>query len=269
MLLSWRKNAAASSSQNDYGPEKGVDENIRTWWAAASAGVGEWYSLDLGAEYRVNAVQINFADHNLPIPELSKKEMRKEIFGYRLIKTESRCTCFLLEGSADGKKWITLKDCRDGKTDYAHDFICLAEPPILRFLKVSYISLPFGGVPAISGLRVFGRGSGSLPAMVETVTVKQLDDTDILLSWTEAANADGYNVRYGIEIGKLYSSWLLYGKTELNLSTINKGQRYYAAIDSFNENGVTPGRIICINNRAPQRNLQGVEAERLLMEVHI
>ena len=35
----------------------------------------------------------------------------------------------------------------------------------------------------------------------------------------------------------------------LNLSTLNKGQRYYAAVDSFNENGVSAGNIIHLIDR--------------------
>jgi hypothetical protein len=251
MLLSWQKAASASSYQEGYGPENGVDENIRTLWAAASAGDNEWFALDLGNVSQVNAVQINFADHHLPEPDLSKKEMRKEFLAYRLIKTETQRTCFLLEGSADGKNWITIKDRRGGET-YAHDFIVPAEPLSPRYLKVSHISLPFGGVPALSGLRVFGRGSGPLPAQVETINVQRLGDTNVFLSWPKAANAWGYNIRYGIESGKLYSSWQLYGKTELDVSTINNGQCYYAAVDSFNENGVTPGKVVRIIETEPK-----------------
>ena len=246
MLLSWKKEAAASSYQTGYEPENGVDENIRTWWAAAFTGDKEWYSLDLGAEYCVSAIQLNFADHKLHAPALSKKEMQKEYTGYRLIKAESQRTAFLLEGSLDGKNWITVKDSRGDKTDYAHDCIVPPAALFLRYLRVSHIALPFGGVPAISGLRVFGKGSGPLPGIVETVRVERRGDKDLRLSWKDAARANGYNIRYGTASDKLYSSWLVYGTTSLNLGTLNKGQRYYAAVDSFNENGVSAGNIIHI-----------------------
>jgi len=51
-------------------------------------------------------------------------------------------------------------------------------------------------------------------------------------------------VRYGSATDKLYQSWLVYGANEVRLSTLIKGQSYYIRVDSFNENGVTPGDVI-------------------------
>ena len=39
-------------------------------------------------------------------------------------------------------------------------------------------------------------------------------------------------------------SWLVYGAEEVKLTTLIKGQEYYVCVDSFNENGITPGEII-------------------------
>jgi predicted choloylglycine hydrolase len=66
---------------------------------------------------------------------------------------------------------------------------------------------------------------------------------DAMLTWPAVPGADGYNVRYGLTPDTLYNSWQVFGKNELNLSFINKGMGYYAAVDSFNENGVTAGVI--------------------------
>lgn len=57
-------------------------------------------------------------------------------------------------------------------------------------------------------------------------------------------NAQGCNVRYGIAPDKLYQSWLVYDADEVTLSTLMAGQTYYVCVDSFNENGITTGRII-------------------------
>ena len=64
------------------------------------------------------------------------------------------------------------------------------------------------------------------------------------VSWQPVPTAQGYNVRYGIAPDKLYHSWLVYDAGEVNLSTLMAGQKYFVCVDSFNENGVTPGEII-------------------------
>ena len=58
--------------------------------------------------------------------------------------------------------------------------------------------------------------------------------------------AVGYNIRYGIAPEKLYHSWLVYDRTELEIGSLNAGPRYWAAVDSFNEAGVTPGPVVRI-----------------------
>ena len=101
-----------------------------------------------------------------------------------------------------------------------------------------------GGVPAVSGLRVFGKGNGSAPASVERLIYKRSQDgLNLKLQWTAAEGAEGYNVRYGISPDKLYNSWQVIGKTELDLSMINADTQYWVAIDSYNENGMTESRV--------------------------
>jgi hypothetical protein len=246
MLLSYKKTASASSWQNGFEPEKGTDENIRTWWAAENAADDEWFMLDLGSPYTVRAVQLNFSDHKLTVPDLEKKDMHKEEINYRLIMDKPLKTSFLLESSVDGAYWEIIKDSRNDNTDYPHDFIVFKTPVVSRYVRVSHILAPFEGVPTISGLRVFGKGSGEKPDKIETATVEWRGDLDIALSWPPAKNALGYNVRYGITSEKLYSSWQVYEKHQLSISTLNKGQDYYVAVDGFNENGVTAGNVIYI-----------------------
>lgn len=41
---------------------------------------------------------------------------------------------------------------------------------------------------------------------------------------------------------KLYLSWLVYDADEVTLSTLTAGQEYYVCVDSFNENGIMPGK---------------------------
>lgn len=64
------------------------------------------------------------------------------------------------------------------------------------------------------------------------------------MHWELIPEAQGCNVRYGYAPNKLYHSHLVYGANEVTLCTLTAGQPVYVAVDSFNENGVTPGTII-------------------------
>ena len=95
----------------------------------------------------------------------------------------------------------------------------------------------------ISGLRIFGNGSGEKCAAAQA-KAERINDLEALVSWKHIKNAQGCNVRYGIAPDKLYMSWMVYGAEEVKLTTLIKGQEYYVCVDSFNENGITPGQII-------------------------
>ena len=62
------------------------------------------------------------------------------------------------------------------------------------------------------------------------------------LSWQAIEGASGYNVRWGIAPDKLYSSWMVYAQSELEIGALTDGTEYWVAVDAFNENGVTEGR---------------------------
>lgn len=243
-LLSCRCGASSSSASEGFGPEKGVDENIRTWWAAREDDGTPWYQIDLGTVRKVEAVQINLADHRMPAQNIPESEMAGNQTGARHIFVKPQITGYLLEGSADGWEWTLLLDAGQEQSDRAHRFLMLEKPAYLRYLRLSGFVIPFGGVPAVSGLRVFGPAQGEAPEPVKTVkAVRSGDGLNILLEWEKAAGADGYNVRYGIAPGKLYNSWQAVSGTRLDLSMINAGQTYYIAVDSYGSGGVTAGEI--------------------------
>lgn len=247
MLLSYKAEVETSSAQKGYEGSNAADENIRTWWAAETGNQDEWLVMDLGKECTVHSIQINFADHKLAIPDIPKSEMVKENIGYRKIYLETQRTSYVLECSSDKQTWTELRDNRRENTDYPHDFVVLPELTQMRYLRLKNVSVPMGGVVAVSGLRVFGKGDGLPPAPVERLYIKRAGALNILLRWEAAQGASGYNVRYGIAPNKLYSSWQIPdGKTTLDLSTISTETDYYAAVDSYNENGVTPGKVFHI-----------------------
>lgn len=246
-LLSYEAKATASSAQAGYEPAYAADENIRTWWAADSKDPAPWFQVDLGEVKSVQAVQINFADHKVPMPPMDKRKAYKDTVGYRVICVHPQKTAYLLEGSIDGLNWIPLKDTRPDNTDYTHDFFMLPRPTKLRFLRLSHMETAMGGVCALSGLRVFGKGNGNAPRPVKAVQHNRSGDgLNLYLRWEASQGAQGYNVRYGIAPNKLYGSWQVPGKTELNLSTLNADTGYWISIDSYNDNGVTAGAVFFV-----------------------
>lgn len=235
MLLSYQKPVAASSTAAGSRAENAVDEDIRTWWSAAAAAPGEWLAVDLGKESDIRAVQVNLADEGLRV------DFPPERYGdtrhTRCIELAEQISHYTIEISADGERWTVLetvaRECSNGYYEYADGVRA-------RFVRVVGGALPYGQALRVSGLRVFGNGGGEKPARA-AARAERLGDLDARVAWDAVENAQGCNVRYGVAPDKLYQSWLVYGKTEVTLSTLIKGQEYYIRVDSFNENGVTPG----------------------------
>ena len=229
MLLSYKKNVAASSYREGHEPVKALDEDIRSCWCARGS-AGEWYRLDLGDVYEIHGIQLNFSDVEVPMLEVDKA-------------LRSNVTRYLLEGSAEGSEWFSLADKRGAETNLPHDYIEL-DGLKLRYVRVTAEKLPYDEPFALSGLRVFGLGNEPAPEAVKAFDVERPDALTAKLSWKAVDRATGYNVRYGIAPDKLYSSHMVYGQTEVLLTMLNAGQSYYAAVDAFGEGGVTEGECL-------------------------
>ena len=238
MLLSYRKAVTASSTAEGSDPVNTVDEDCRRWWSAGSDQPGEWLCVDLGRDYDVRAIQVNMADEKLVVdfPADSYGDDRKT----RHIETRLQISCYTVETSLDGETWTLREDvareCSSGYYEYAGGIRA-------RYIRVTGGALPYGQTLRVSGLRVFGDVEGDRPAQADAKAVR-VDALDGKISWQHIENAQGCNVRYGIAPDKLYQSWLVYDADEVTLSTLMAGQTYYVCVDSFNENGITTGRII-------------------------
>ncbi|XVQ16159.1 family 43 glycosylhydrolase [Spirillospora sp. CA-255316] len=243
MLLSYRAAAAASSSLEGHAPELAVNEDVRTWWTAASRELGEWLRLDLGEQKTVHAIQVNLADHDLAAHAPACPDGAQSGYQYRGIYTGVQTAEIHLEISADGTRWETVLDTRGTERDAPHALVVLDEPRRLRHVRVTAGRLPFDGHFAVSGLRVFGQGNGTPPPPV-TPRVERVDARTARLAWDPAGGAHGYNVRYGRHPRKLYHSWLVHEKTSIELRSLNADEPYWFAVDAFNENGVTPGPVV-------------------------
>ncbi|NUN71039.1 MAG: family 43 glycosylhydrolase, partial [Bacteroidetes bacterium] len=146
MLLNYNRPVTVSSTLGGYAPNYAVDENMKTYWSAVSGSSKEWIMTDLGEVSTVHAVQINYADQHASL-------MGKQPGLYHR---------YTLQSSVDGKRWTMLADKRANTKDVPHDYIHLPKPLSARYIRMENIHVPTGTF-ALSGLRVFGMGSGAAP----------------------------------------------------------------------------------------------------------
>lgn len=229
-ILSTFKTASASSSLTDFPVENAFDENIQTWWAAKTNEPGEWLQVDLGKEFEIQAVQVNFAEHST------------HYYG----RETGIFHQYLVEYSKDGRKWKKMIDKSKNNKDVPHDYTQLKEPVNTRYLKITNMHIPDENF-AIRDFRVFGTGNYEKPA-VPVFTQWDRNPTNqrfFQLRWSKVENATGYQIEYGIAPDKLYTHILVYQNEDFSASYLNKGVDYFFTIRSFNENGVSePGDIL-------------------------
>jgi len=225
MLLSLHKKVAASSSDSIYVPENASDENMRTYWAARTGQPGEWFSMDLGAEKEVYAIQVNYYEH-----KANQTGKAFDIYHqYKIYKSD------------DGVNWELAVDKSDNGYDVPHDYVELKKPMKTRFLKIENIHSASGNF-ALMDFRVFGKSDGKLPAPVKKLSVSRdkKDSRNALIKWDKVADAYGYNISFGKEKNKLYNCITVYDNTTYDFRGMDKGAVYYFAIEALGESGVSP-----------------------------
>jgi hypothetical protein len=221
--LSYKKPVTASSAVEKHIASNINDEQVNTWWLASSTKQPQWVQIDLEQVGDVHAIQINYHDY------------QSNLYG----RVEGLFHRYTVEGSKDGKEWFTIIDKSSSYLDVPNDYIELSTPVKTRFIRYNHIHVPTPHL-AISGLRVFGKGTGKAPEKVLQLSAQRsTDGRDVLLKWPAVKGAQGYQIRWGIAPEKLYSSWLLYEQNEHLLKSLTKGQSYYFSIEAFNENGVS------------------------------
>ena len=243
MLLSAGKKAYASSHVRGKGPEKATEENIRTWWRAASNSPGEWLKIDLGEVMDVRAIQINFADDGLQVKPPRGVKMEGMPFMKRYIDTRPHCTRWILEASRDDRNYFIVEDKSNATTDLPHDLVVREDGFYARYIKLTVIELPFNQPATVSGLRVFGKANKKPPIKAVNVQAKKLNDFDMEVSF-KAPNAIGCNILWGHAPNKLYHCYTVYGENRKTIRALVKGQKYFVRVDTFNEGGITHGDII-------------------------
>ena len=240
MLLSVGKTAVASSFTEGHEPAKATEENVRTWWRAATASPSEWLTVDLGKVFDVHAVQVNFADDAIDIPCPGTIRGTTQA---RYVEERDLVTRWKLEGSEDGESWFPIEDKTDALTDLPHDLVVREEGFMARFLRLSEMTVPYEQKPCISGLRVFGLGKGEKPAVPVFSAVRE-GDLDMTVDVVPQADALGYNVLFGASPEKLYHSYMVFAPGKKRVGALVKGRNYFVRVDAFNENGITEGTVV-------------------------
>lgn len=224
MLLSYGKPVKASSQLESYPVENVTDENLKTFWVAGKNDDKQWVEIDLEEVSDVYALQLNFFDYE------------ETGFWGRMPNLRQR---YLVEASVDGARWRVLVDYRNSFRDAPHNYIELDQPIEARYIRYRHHYVP-GKNLAMGNIRVFGLGRGKKTATVKGFTVvREADERNVRISWKAVKGAQGYNVLWGVAPDKLYSSWMVYGDNSLDLRALTVGQKYYFAIEAFNENGIS------------------------------
>ena len=226
MLLNYKKPISVSSTLGSYDANNANDEDLKTYWSAATGNKGEWIQSDLGNISTINAVQINYAD--------------QDVDSNRLGKFNDQYHQYKLYYSADGKKWSVLVDKSNNKTDVPHEYVELERPVKARFIKLENIHMPTGKF-AVSGFRIFGNGSGAKPETIRDFIVlrTEKDKRSGWIKWRRGNNAYAYNIYYGTAPDKLYNCIMVYDNNEYWFKGMDKLKTYYFSIEAVNENGVS------------------------------
>lgn len=232
MLLDYNKPVTASSSLSGHTPDKAVDEDVRTWWSAATGNPGEWLQVDMGGTSRIDAVQINFADEG-------SVTLGKSTDAYR----------YKIEQSADGQHWKVLVDRHDNRRDAPHEYIQLNRPAMARYVRITNVHTPGSARFSVSGLRLFGNGLHPAPGKVTGLRVERnpSDARRAMVSWNPVANADFYIVRFGIGPDRTFGNYQVYGNSKVELRSLNSDVAYSFTVDAVNDSGITPsGSIVFV-----------------------
>jgi len=213
-----------SSTLGSYNANNAVDENLKTYWSAATGNKGEWIQTDLGQTSTIQAFQINYADQDVAF----------------LGKSTGVFHQYIMYASLDGKKWTVLTDKSKNQTDIPHEYVELTQPVQARYLRLENIKMPTGKF-AISGLRVFGNGNGAKPDAVKTFLVlrTEKDKRSAWIRWSPVDNAYAYNIYYGVAPDKLYNCIMVHDMNEYWFKAMDSQKAYYFTIEAINENGVS------------------------------
>ncbi len=226
MLLSYKKPVIVSSVKDKMNGENLTDENPRKFWVAGTNKEGENAVIDLLESKMVHALQINYTDYKSDVYDSAEPRVYIQ---------------FRIFASEDGKSWTKIHDNTNEKRDRPNAFIELEKEVKTRYIKVENVHVPVPNL-AISDIRIFGKGNQGTPETPgKFAATRDTDSRNANIKWQKVPNVTGYNIRWGIAPDKLFQTYQIWHDepAEKQIRSLNKGVKYYFAIESFNENGVS------------------------------
>lgn len=221
-LLSYRKQATASSCKEAHPLSAVNDEQVETWWSAISGNPGEWLQIDLGEVMTINAMQVNFADDQATVQGPNTGDAYQ----------------YIIEISQDGKTWKTVVDEKANQQEIPHKLHALAKAEQARYVKITN-SRQMSANFSMYDFRIFGKGNGDKPTEVQNMKVNRNDDKRRYhITWDAVPGVTGYVVEWGTEPKQLYHSAMTFD-TKLEGGYFNADCEYYFHVRAFNENGVS------------------------------
>lgn len=235
-LLSVNKRAMVSSTHENYVPANALDEDFKTCWAAATGDAGEFFTVDLGGQATINAIQLNW-DH-IGAQRAAGGGMGGGMGGGAAAagpQTEQLYQCYEVFVSDNNSNWTKIISKPQNKLELKHDYNELATPVKARYVKVVNIATYDNAKFSIKDLRVFGTTPNMKTQKVtKFMAVRNPQDrreADVI--WEPVPGADGYVIRYGIEKDKLYNSYIVYGKNSLYMHSLNTAPEYFFEVEAF------------------------------------
>jgi xylan 1,4-beta-xylosidase len=262
-LLSVNRPVTVSSTHSGE-PQLVVDEEVMTYWSAATGSADEWVQVDLGAPCLVEAVHANFCEVDLNVTRemalirgvynrFKKEEKTPTVDDFKTLlpassfpipKDPDAVIRYKVLGSLDGKKWVPIIDQSESTRDTPHDFNLAPKPIEARYVRLVNVHTPYGGKFAMRGLRVFGKGHGAKPEAPEFQVDRKTDRRKMEIHWEPVEGADGYVVRYGQDKERLYLANQFYNTNSALISCLENGTEYFVTVDAFNQNGYAKGSSI-------------------------
>ena len=200
-----------------YSKECAVNEDPMSSWVAASGAVGEYVTVDLGAESDIRGIQILFDRSGT-----------------------ARTPQYTVEVSNDNTTWDLIIDKSGANPqDLRSDYIELPVAVMGRYVKLTNRTAMTGTNRfAVQGLRVFGNPDTATFTKVDPSKVKvvrsELDRMNAHLLWEPVAGASMYIVRYGIAPDKLHNSYKSFKDTYLDLYSLGIEPDYYFEVEAVN-----------------------------------
>ena len=226
MLLSHKKQVEVSSTFEGFKPEYAVDEDFKTIWCAETGNPGEYMTVDLGKECDIYALQVNLDRHGAYVQTGNVFAQAANLDRYQ---------SYTIAVSNDNQQWSILIDKSDNKQDFRHEYFELPNPVKARYVKITNVFTHEEAKFAVKDLRIFGNPDIAKFTKVKDVKVvrSKEDRRDASLLWQPVEGADGYVVRYGIERGKLYNSYMVYDDNKLTIHSLNWDPEYYFEVEAF------------------------------------